>query len=94
MGVIQVRLPDEVQAVIDRQVAEGRVADATEFLAEAARRFAEDLELEDDLMAEAKAGIDDIEAGRYRLVSTREDLAAMASEVMVRVRDRLAADKG
>ena len=39
MGVIQVRLPDEVQAVIDRQVAEGRVADATEFLAEAARRF-------------------------------------------------------
>jgi hypothetical protein len=63
-------------------------------LAETARRFAEDLDLEVDLTAEAKAGIDDIEAGHCRLMATREDLAAMASEVMARVRNRLAADKG
>ncbi len=94
MGVVQVRLPDELQAIIDRQVAEGRVADTADFLAEAARRYAEDLDLEDDLVSEAKAGIADIEAGHVRTVSTREDLAAMEAEVMARVRDRLAADKG
>lgn len=94
MGVVQVRLPDELQEAIDRQVAEGRVADAEAFLAEAARRYVEDLEFEDELVAEARAGIADIEAGRFRTVSTREDLAAMEAEVMARVRDRLAAAKG
>lgn len=101
MGVVQVRLPDELQEAINRQVAAGRVADAEAFLAEAVRRYVEDLEfdddsveLEDELAAEARAGIADIEAGRFRTVSTREELAAMEAEVMARVRDRLAADKG
>lgn len=94
MGVVQIRLPDELREAIDRQVAEGRVADAETFLAEAVRRYVDDLEFEDELVAEARAGIADIEAGRFRTVSTREDLAAMEAEIMARVRDRLAADKG
>lgn len=94
MGVVQIRLPDEVQKVIERQVAEGRAADVTEFLSEAARRYAEDLDLEDDLAAEARAGIADIEAGRYRTIATPEDAEAWHQEKMARLRDRLAADKG
>lgn len=94
MGVVQVRLPDEVQEAVDRQVAEGRAADVADFLTEAARRYAEDLDLEGELAAEARAGIADIEAGRFRTVSTREELASMEAEVMARVSDRLATDKG
>lgn len=90
MGVVQVRLPDEVQAVIDRQVAEGRAADATEWLVEAARRYAEDLEREDELAVEAKAGIADIEAGRYRTITTPEDAEVWHQEKMARLRERLA----
>lgn len=94
MGVVQVRLPDEVQEIINRQVAEGRAADAAEFLVEAARRYAEDLDLEGDLVTEAKAGIADIEAGRFRTISTREDAEAWHQEKMARLRDRLVAEGG
>ncbi|PPQ27018.1 hypothetical protein [Rhodopila globiformis] len=90
MGVVQVRLPDKIRAMIGRQVAEGRAADASDFLAEAARRYAEEFELDAECVSEAKAGIADVEAGRFRTVSTREDLAALEAEVMVRVRERLA----
>jgi hypothetical protein len=93
MSVVQVSLPDELKSLIERQVAEGRRAsDLDAYLTEAARRFAEDVELEGDLVAEAKAGIIDIEEGRYRLVETREDLAQMEKGVIDRVRARLAAD--
>jgi len=95
MSVVQVSLPDKLKSLIERQVAEGRGAsDLNAYLTEAARRFAEDVELEGDLVAEAKAGITDIEEGRYRLVETREDLAQMEKGVIDRVRARLAADKG
>lgn len=94
MGVVQVRLPEELQEVVKRQVAEGRAADVDAFMTEAARRYAEDLELDDDLVAEARAGIADIEAGRYITIVTREDLAAKEADAITRVRDRLAADKG
>jgi len=90
MGVVQVRLPDKVQEIIDRLVAEGRATDASGFLAEAARRYAEELELEAEFVSEAEAGIADIEAGRFRTLSTREDLAALEAEIMTRVRERLA----
>lgn len=94
MGVVQVRLPEELQEVVKRQVAEGRAADVDAFMTEAARRYAEDLELEDDLVAEAQAGIADMEAGRYTRVITPEDLAAKEADVIARVRDRLATHKG
>jgi len=94
MVVVQVRLSEELQEAVKRQVAEGRAADVDAFMTEATRRYAEDLELEDDLVAEARAGISDIEAGRYTTIVTREDLAAKEADVITRVHDRLAADKG
>ena len=93
MGVVQVRLPEELQEVIDRQVAEGRAVDVDAYLTEAARRYAEDLEFEDDIISEAKAGIADIEAG-HKLVATRDDLVAMEKGVMNRMRERLADNQG
>ena len=73
MGVIQVQLPEQLQQVVDREVAEGRVASESEFLIEAARRFVEDLALEDEIVSEAEAGIADAEAGRFVTVATRAD---------------------
>jgi Arc/MetJ-type ribon-helix-helix transcriptional regulator len=93
MGIIQVRLPEEIQEIIDRQIAAGRVESADAYLVEAARRFAEDLEVEDEIVAEAEAGIADAEAGRYVTIATPEDAEALHERAMARLRDRLAADK-
>jgi Arc/MetJ-type ribon-helix-helix transcriptional regulator len=73
MGVIQVQLPDDLQVLIDRQVAAGRVANEAEFLVEAAFRYAEDLAVEDEIVAEAQAGIADAQAGRSLTVASPQD---------------------
>jgi Arc/MetJ-type ribon-helix-helix transcriptional regulator len=91
MGVVQ--LPENLKAIIDRQVAEGRASSEIDFLAEAVRRYVEDLEAEDEIIAEAEAGIADIEAGRYTLVATTEDVEVLHERTMARLRDRLAADQ-
>ena len=93
MGVIQVQLPEQLQQVVDREVAEGRVASESEFLIEAARRFVEDLALEDEIVSEAEAGIADAEAGRFVTVATPADEAALHERTMARLRSRLAADR-
>ena len=93
MGAVQVQLPDHIKAAIDRQVAEGRVSSESEFLVEAARRYAEDLELEDAITTEAKAGIADAEAGRSVTIATSDDAEALHERTMARLRERLAADR-
>ena len=93
MGTIRARLPVEIHEIIERQVAAGRVESADAYLVEAARRFAEDLEVEDEIVAEAKAGIANAEAGRYVTIATPEDAEALHQRTMARLRDRLAADK-
>jgi Arc/MetJ-type ribon-helix-helix transcriptional regulator len=92
MGVIQVQLPEELQALIDRQVAEGRVASESEFFVEAARRFVADLAAEDEIISEAMAGIADADVGRYVTVASAEDIEALHDRTMARLRDRLATD--
>lgn len=94
MSVIQIQLPEQIQQVIDRQVADGRIASQSEFLIEAARRFAEDIALEDEIMIEAEAGIADAEAGRFVTVATSQDAAALHSRTMARLAGRLLADGG
>jgi predicted transcriptional regulator len=94
MSVVQVSLPDELQDLISRQVAEGRARSEAEFLLEAARRYAEDLDLEDEMVAEAEAGIADADAGRYVTIFTPEDAEAWHEQKMANLRNRLAADQG
>ena len=90
MGAVQ-HLPDHLRSIIERQVAEGRVASGEQFLEDAVRQHAEDLEAEDEFVAIAEAGIADIEAGRYRTVSTPEDGEALHQRMMGRLHARLAA---
>jgi len=89
MGVVQ--LPDDLKDVIARQVAEGRAASETEFLAEAVRRHAEALEAdEDEIIAVADEGIADIEAGRFRVIAGPEDHRRLREELIARVNQRAA----
>lgn len=89
MGAVQ-HLPDHLRSIIERQVAEGRVASGEQFLDDAVRQHAEDLEAEDEIVAVAEAGIADIEAGRFRTVSTLEDGEALHQQMMERLHARLA----
>ena len=72
MGVVQ--LPDELQRVIERQVAEGRATSPTAFLEEAVMRLVDETRSEEDeLDRAAEAGSADIAAGRYTMVATADD---------------------
>jgi Arc/MetJ-type ribon-helix-helix transcriptional regulator len=94
MSVIQVHMPDHIKDAIDRQVAGGRVASEGDFLVEAARRYAEDLEIEPVVVAEAKAGIADAEAGRRVTISGPEDAEALHRRAMRRLGERTGAERG
>ena len=92
MGVVQVGLPEELTNLIEQHIEAGRVESADAYLAEAIRRYAEDLEAEDEIIAEAAAGIRDAEAGRYTVISGPEDVAALEQRIIGRLQARLASD--
>ena len=90
MSVIQ--LPDELQRVIERQVAEGRAANPAAFLEEAVRRLVDaTLSEENELLQAAEAGSADIAAGRYVTVTAAEDEERVHDGMMARLRARLSA---
>ena len=83
MGAVQVRFPEDVSEAIEREVAAGHARSAEDYVVEAVRQF---LSAEDELAAEARAGIEDIEAGRFITV---QDLDAWGRANLDRVRQRL-----
>ena len=84
MGAIQ--LPDELERVIERQVAEGRAASPTAFLEEAVRRLVDETRAEEDEVRQAaEAGAADIEAGRYTTVATPEDEQLLRQRLTARL---------
>ena len=90
MGVIQ--LPDELQRVIERQVAEGRAASSTAFLEEAVRRLVDDTRGEEaERLQAGEAGAADITAGRYVTVATPEDEWRLHDGMMAQLQARLSA---
>jgi Arc/MetJ-type ribon-helix-helix transcriptional regulator len=94
MSIVQVTLPDEIQAMIDRQIAAGRVESMDAYLVEAARRLAADIEIEDEIVSEANAGIADAEAGRYVTIATPDCAEAWHERMMARLRNRPATNEG
>ncbi|HEY4254049.1 MAG TPA: hypothetical protein VGM87_22770 [Roseomonas sp.] len=91
MGVL--RLPDELQRVIEQQVAEGRASSPEAFLEEAIMRLVDEGRAEEDeLVQAAAAGSADIEAGRYTTLTTADDLRRFGDRVMARVVARLASE--
>jgi Arc/MetJ-type ribon-helix-helix transcriptional regulator len=89
MGVIHVQLPDELETLIDRQVADGMVGSTSEFIVEAARRFVEVLIAENE-SADIAEGADAASAAA-RHISKPEDGQILHERTMALLNDRLAA---
>ena len=83
MGVVEVRLPEDVGEAIEREVAAGRASSAEDYVAHALREY---LSAEDELAAKARAGIEDIEAGRFEVV---DDLEVLGASHLERARKQL-----
>ena len=92
MGVVQ--LPDELQRVIERQVAEGRAASPAAFLEEAVMRLVDETCAEEGAVQQVvKAGLADIEAGHFTTVATPEGRQLLQKRLMGRLQARVAADE-
>ena len=90
MGVVQ--LPDGLQCVIERQVAEGRASSPAAFLEEAVMRLVDETGAEEDEVQRAvQDGSADIDAGRYRTVANPDDERRLRDDVMTRLRTHLPA---
>ena len=85
-----VQLPDELQRVIEQQVAEGRASSPTAFLEEAVMRLVAETSAEEDaVQRSAQDGAADIQAGRYRTVAGPDDERRLHDDMMTRLRLRL-----
>jgi hypothetical protein len=91
--VVQVQLPDDLKSAIDRQVAARHARSDADFLLQAARLCAAELDEDQDLWTMAQAGIGDAETGRYTLIETEADDEALHERTMAPVRANLAPDK-
>ena len=88
MGVVQVQLSDNLQQIVERQVAEGRAASESDYVAEAVRLYADHLEAEDEIAAMVDRADADMASGRYVTVSTPEVSQALHESAMSRLRER------
>jgi Arc/MetJ-type ribon-helix-helix transcriptional regulator len=93
MGIVQVQLPDHIQSIIDRQIAEGRTASEADYIAEALRLHADHLNAENEIAGMAERADADMAAARYVTVATPEDSDALHQAAMARLRARLAAER-
>ena len=86
-----VRIPDDLERVIVRHVAEGRATNLTAFVQEAVSRLQEDTDAEQAAIERAAlAGLADAEAGRTTTIATAADEQALHERLMTRLQDRLA----
>ena len=91
MGVV--RRPDELQRVLEQHVAEGRASSQAALLEEAVMRLIDEARAEEDELQEAVwAGSNDIDAGRYQMVTSPEDERRLQDGMMARLRTRLSTD--
>jgi predicted transcriptional regulator len=91
MGMIP--LSDEVQRLVEREVAAGRASTPTAFVEAAVLRLTEEAQRQDEEMAEVAAeGIADIEAGRYVTIASEAEMRRLFDGMLERVRARRAAE--
>jgi len=86
MGAVQI--PDELERVIERRVAEGRATDMAASVHEAVSRLLDDTDAEQDDIE--RAALADAAAGRTTTIATAADEQALHEHPTTRLRDRLA----
>jgi len=90
MGAVQI--PDHLQQVIDRQVAEGRAASEADYVVNALCAYAEHIEAENEIAAMADRADADMASGRFLTVTGPEDNEALHASAMTRLRTRMSRD--
>ena len=87
-----VQLPDELQRVIEQQVAEGRAASPAVFLEQAVLWLIDATSAEEaDLRDVVGSGSADIESGRFTTVASPEDERRLWDGMAARLRSGLSA---
>ena len=88
MAVVQ--LSEELQGVVERQVAEGRAVSRAAFLEKAVRRLVDPTRREEDkLLQVAEAGAADIDAGRFTTAASAKDERRLYEGMTARLGARL-----
>jgi Arc/MetJ-type ribon-helix-helix transcriptional regulator len=90
MARLEIQLADDIDLLIEQEVVAGRSLSKADFVSEAVRRYLEERASEPEVLAAAQEGIADIEAGRFTLVSSDQDVENLRVHAMERVRERLA----
>jgi hypothetical protein len=84
--MVMVQLPDDVRELIARQVAAGHALSEADFLVEAIQRYADALEVDShDMIAAAEEGVADIDAGRFELIGSPDDLRRLRADLSARL---------
>ncbi len=91
MGCVQVELTEDVRAVINRHIAEGRAVSEADSVAEAVRLYADHLDAENEVAGMVRRADADAAAGRYVAISTQPEAEALHQRTMDRLRANLAA---
>jgi predicted transcriptional regulator len=86
-----VQISDDVKNILDRLVAEGAAATGAEFVEQAVRRCAADLDGdESDLVAAAETGLADMRAGNFTTIDGPEVQVAFWNQIGREVREQVA----
>lgn len=86
---MEIVLSPEDQQMLDEKIANGRFSSADQAIAAALDllRRREELSLEEELQL-VQVGIDQIERGEYRTISSRQEMEAFIEEIRQRSADR------
>ena len=82
-----IELTREQEKFIEQELATGHFTDKGEVIAEALALLKRQGEARAKIQAAVQRGIDDLDAGRYRTISTPEEAQAFAAEIKQRARD-------
>lgn len=88
MGYVQI--PDDLKAMVERQVADGRAASEADFIAEAVRLYLGYLGDDRLVAAMAEQADADMAAGRHVTIATADDSEVIHQRTVDRLRTNLA----
>ena len=85
-----IELTPEQQRFVEQQLGTGDYSDESEVISHALNLWQRYQERVEEIRAGVQRGIDDMEAGRYRTISSPEEAKAFGDEIKKRGRERRA----
>ena len=82
-----IELSREAEQFVKQLLASGDYADESAVVAEALARWQQQKAAEANIRVEVQRGLDALDAGRYRMISTPEEAKAFGDEIKQRARE-------